>query len=135
MRLAVSLLGSLFAVIMIAIGLQKIFGSDLRADMTATYEVGGSAISGWFFVLVGIFEIVIGVALALPVSRAVGGLGLAIGQAGAVVFNTALVADPLPSGLDDPGGIVFLNLVLLIGGVLIAVLWPRIELREADEND
>ena len=94
--------------------------------MNELYEIGGSQFGGWFFVLVGLFEVLIGIALFIPRTRMLGGMGLAFVMLGAVVLNIGFVAETLPADADDPGMFVPVNLVLAALGATIAFLSGRI---------
>lgn len=127
MKLLTTVLAIIGAVIMALAGISKLVSSGMRSDSVSTYEIGGNEFPGWFFVLVGLAEILIAIWLIYPPFRDAGGVSLFIVMIGALIFNLALVKDVLPSGIDDPSGFAVLNIVIALIGAAVAYLWPRVE--------
>jgi len=123
MRIFTTILALIGAAIMLISGVMKIVNSGFRSDMNSLYEIGGSEFGTWFFLLVGLFEILIAVLLFLPRFRTLGGIDLFIVMVGALIFNAFFVKDVIPAGLDDPTGFIAVNVVLALLGLAIAYLW------------
>lgn len=125
MRILATVLAVISAVIMLASGIMKLVNSGFRSDMDAVYEIGGNQFGTWFFLLVGLFEVLIAVLLFIPRFRTLGAIDLIIVMVGAAVFNLAFVKDIIPAGLDDPSNFVIVNIILALVGAAIAFLWRR----------
>jgi len=63
MRIFTTILALIGAAIMLASGVIKLVNSGFRSDMNSLYEIGGSSFGTWFYLLVGLFEILIAVLL------------------------------------------------------------------------
>ena len=120
-RIFLTVLAGFGALIMTASGLVKILNTEFRTDMTNTYEISG----GWFYVLVGLFELAIALLLVMKDSRVLGGIALAGLMAGALIFNLFLVVDVLPEGVQDPTNFWPVNIALALLGAAIAEFWPK----------
>lgn len=124
MRIFTTILALIGAAVMLLSGVMKIVNSGFRSDMNSVYEIGGSEFGTWFYLLVGLFEILIAVLLFLPRFRTLGGIDLFIVMVGAIIFNVFFIKDVIPEGIDDPGGfIIAINAVLALLGLAIALLW------------
>jgi len=123
MRIFTTILALIGAAIMLITGVMKVVSSGFRSDMNSLYEIGGSSFGTWFYLLVGLFEILIAVLLFLPRFRTLGGIDLFIVMVGAIIFNAFFVRDVIPDGLDDPTGFIAVNVVLALLGAAIAMLW------------
>lgn len=127
MKMVTTVLAVLAAIVMAASGIFKIVGSAARNDMTNTYEIGGNAFPGWFFVLVGIAEVAIAIWLLYPPFRDSGGVALLMVMLGALIFNLFLVRDVLDPDLTDPSSFWIVNIVIGLIGAFIAYMWPRVD--------
>ncbi len=123
MRAAVTILALIGALIMVVAGVTKVALTGFRNDMNDLYEIAGSDLGPWFYLAVGVVEIVVAVALIPPPTRIFGGLGLLIVQLGAAGFNNFLTVDPLPDDAGDPATFLIVNLVLAGLGLVIALGW------------
>lgn len=120
MRTFTTILALLGALIMLASGLVKVLSSSFRQDQSELYELAGSAVPSWFFLAVGVFEVLVAVALVVPRTRVLGGLAFVITMAGALAFNLVLASE----GADpDPADFAPVNVVLGALGLLITLLW------------
>lgn len=126
MKMVTTVLAVLAAIVMAVSGIFKLVSASARNDMADVYEIGGNEFPIWFFVLVGVAEVITAIWLLYGPFRDSGGVALFMIMLGAFIFNVFLVKDVVPDGLQDPSSFWIVNVVLGLVGAAIAFLWPRV---------
>ena len=106
-------------------GARKLVDGTWREQLTTTYQLGDQNFGGWFFVMVGLIELVMAGLILWPKTRVPAGLTMAGFFVGALVFNLGLRVeqDLLPADRPTLGALIPLDISHLVIGLAVAWLW------------
>ena len=106
-------------------GVRKLADAVWRDELTTTYQLGDQNFGGWFFVLVGLIEVVMAGLILWTKTRVPAGLAMAGFFVGALVFNLGLRVDQdlLPADQPTLSTLIPLDISHLLIGVAVAWLW------------
>ena len=106
-------------------GIRKLADAGWRNELTTTYQLGDQNFGGWFFVLVGLIELVMAGLILWPKTRVPAGLAMAGFFVGALVFNLGLRVDQdlLPTDQPTLSTLIPLDIAHLLIGLAVAWLW------------